>query len=134
MSEAITINNEEYEVIPPAAVAASKLLVDAYITLGRPKDPYNESGKKMMRVIITSWEDLYPKQAMEWYEARREYQNEELSINEQVKNQTGRSLASYPYPIYQMLKKFFPELSLHSREDNIKFVKEYPVFRFANKI
>jgi len=44
-----------------------------------------------------------------WLEQRKNYKASELSISQQVKRQTGRSLASYPYPIYQMMKKVFPD-------------------------
>lgn len=132
--EALKLGNDEYEVIPKAAVSASKILVDVFEKVGRPEDPFSEQGKKVMEVIISLWQDLYPLEAKMWFEDRREHLNEEMTIREQVSKQTGRSLASIPSPIYRMMRKVFPEFKMDDREDFIKLVKEYPIFRMVNKI
>jgi hypothetical protein len=65
--------------------------------------------------------------------ARAEYKGSELDIKDQVKKKTGRSLASYPYPIYAMMKKLFPKFNPTERNNCMKMVKRFPIFRFANK-
>lgn len=130
---AIKIGNEEYDEIPPSAVAASKMLVDVCVRLGYPETPLTPSGEKLMNVIIAIWEDLYPLEAKIWYDDRKEYQDNEMSITEQVRKGTGRSLASFPYPVYQMMTKVFPNYKLEAREDYLTFVKKFPMFRMANK-
>lgn len=128
------MDDEEYEVVPAPAVAASKVLVDMKTRLGNPDDPYSKQGKKLMDIMIAVWEDLWPSEAKKWHEDRREYQVAEMTIKEQVHKRTGRSLASIPYPIYELMRKLFPTYKLSHRDDYIKLVKHYPIFRFANKV
>lgn len=125
---------DEYEVIPPQAVAASEAVVRTWIHLGRPESPFTESGEKLMKVIIAVWEDTWPQQASEWHAMRKNYQDVEMDISEQVSKKTGRSLASYPYPLYTMMKKVFPKFDPGERKNAMKFVKKWPMFRMANKI
>lgn len=125
---------ENLEEVSYLAVGASKMIVDIWKRLGKPNSPFTESGEKMVNVIIATWEELYPQDARDWYNTRAEYKKEELSITEQVHKKTGRSLASYPYPIFQMLKKVFPAVKLGERDVCKKFVRKWPMFRMANKI
>lgn len=134
MAKTLTLNNEEYEVIPPHTVQASKVIADMHELLGRPGDPYTTSGRKMMEIILSVWQDLDPVESKRWFDARSEYQESELSIKEQVHKGTGRSLASIPTPVYRMMQKVFPSMDLSSRDGFIKLVKEYPIFRMANKV
>ena len=132
--KSIKIGNEVYGEIPQVAVVAAKWLVEVWDKLGRPESPLSESGEKLMKVIIAAWEDLYPKDAEDWYAARKEYQDNELSIPQQVHRHTGRSLASFPLPIFQMMKKVFPKYKINDRENVIKLVGKFPAFRMANKV
>lgn len=126
--------SDDYEVIPPEAIAASKVLVDFKVRLGNPEDPYSESGKKLMELIISVWQDLYPLQWKMWNEERDEYKVAEKSTGEQVHQKTGRSLVSIPYPVYQLMQKLFPNFKMSDREEYIKFANEYKIFQMANKI
>jgi hypothetical protein len=65
---------------------------------------------------------------------RAEYQKEELPISTQVARKTGRSLASYPLPIYNIMKKVFPGFDAAKRNNAIKMVKKWPIFRMANRV
>lgn len=132
--KAIRLDDQEFDVVPREAVVASKAIADIYIKLGRPQNPFTDSGQKMMQLIIAVWEDLYPLQAKMWYDDRRDYQSNELSIREQVHKRTGRSLASYPLPIYNMMKKVFRGFDPAERKNCIKMVKYWPQFRMANKV
>ena len=87
-----------------------------------------------MAVVLATWEELYPQEAKEWYEGRKEYQNAEMSLTEQVHRRTGRSLATYPFQVYQMLKRIFPDFKFSERNNCIKLVKKFPVFRMARHI
>lgn len=124
----------EWEVIDAQVNAATHIIEDMAIRLGNPSDPLSEAGQKLMQVIVAVWQDLYPKDATEWFEARKTYQNNELTITEQVHQGTGRSLASYPYPVYQIMKKVFPEFDSTERTNCLKMVKKFPMFRFANTV
>jgi len=128
----LDLNN--FEIVPPKAVAASKILSDAHLKMGSPADPFSKQGEQMMRFIIAAWEDLYPKQVVSWTETRKEYKDAEMSTSEQVHKQTGRSLASIPTPIYRMMRKVFPNYRMDSREDFLKLVKKYEMFQMANKV
>lgn len=125
---------EEYEVIPPQAVAATQILIDMWEKLGRPKTPFTRPGEKLMNIIIAIWEDSYPTQRNKWYADRKEYQKNELDISTQVSRRTGRSLASYPLPIYSMMRKMFEGFDPAKRENCIKMVRKWPMFRMANKV
>lgn len=124
----------EYEVIPPQAVASTQILMKMWESLGRPNTPFTPAGTKLMNIIIAIWEDGYPKQAREWYEERRDYQRAEKSITEQVHQHTGRSLASYPLPIYNLIKRLFKGFDPAERKNCMKMVKKWPMFRMANKV
>lgn len=133
-AKTIKLGEEEYSVIDPAAVQASKILVDSWIKLGKPTDPFSPSGKKIVNLIIAIWEDCFPIQRELWYGERKKYQESEMSIGEQVRKGTGRSLASFPVPVYHMLTKTFKGFDPAERKNCIKMVKEWPLFRFANRI
>lgn len=134
MGKIFKFNGEEYEEIPQLANAASIIISDMYIKLGQPDDPFSAQGEKMMNLIISVWQDLYPEDAREWFEARKDYQNSEMTTKEQVRQRTGRSLASIPRPIYDIMQKVFKNYKLSHRDDYIKLVRRYPIFRMANHI
>jgi hypothetical protein len=130
----IKLGDEEFEEIPRRAYVASDALVKAWERLGKPKNPFTRAGKELVDAIIKVWKESYPKEANEWYAMRTEYQRAELPISTQVKRKTGRSLASYPYPIYTMMRKLFPNFKPAERKNAIKMVKRWPMFRMANKV
>jgi hypothetical protein len=123
---------DEYEEIPQIALITSKWLVEAWEQLGKPDNPFTESGAKMMAVIIAVWEELYPDESKQWYEDRKTYRKHELSITEQVHKHTGRSLASYPFPIFQVMKTIFPTFKAAQRENCLKMVRKFPMFQMCN--
>ena len=130
------LNLEEsvyYEEIPSKSVAASRVLADAYKKLGRPEDPFSKAGEQMMRFIVATWEDLYPKQVIQWVNTKKEYQSAEMTMHQQIKKQTGRSLASLPTPIYRMMKKIFPKYKLNDRDQWLKFLKKFPMFKMTTE-
>lgn len=134
MSRVINIDGEEYEEIPAVSVKASEIIVEMWEELGRPSNPFTDSGEKLLDIMIAVWEDLYPKDSREWFAARKEYQDHEMSIGEQVKKRTGRSLASFPMPLYKMMKQVFTDVKLTERETCMKLIKRWPMFRMANKV
>lgn len=128
------INLDEYEIIPQSANIASKIITDMWIRLGRPKDPFSESGAKLLDLIIAIWQDMEPYESYKWFEDRKEYKNNEMSITSQVHNKTGRSLASYPYMVFQLMKAVFPDIKLADRQTVIKLVTKWPMFQMANRV
>lgn len=134
MAKTFKFQGDEYEEVPQEANAASRIIAEMYIKLGKPQDPLSESGKKVVNIMIAVWEDLFPLQAKMWYEDRKDYKTNELSTTEQVRKHTGRSLASYPLPIYNMMKKVFPKFDVAERKNCMKMVKEWPMFQMANKV
>lgn len=134
MARSVKLGTEEYEEIPKEAVAASKVLVDLWIKLGRPQTPLSDSGEKIVNLMIAIWEDCYPLQAKMWYADRKEYRNNEMTTSEQVHKKTGRSLASYPLPIYSMMKKVFKGFDPAERKNCMKMVHKWPMFQMANKV
>lgn len=129
----LKIGDEEYETIPETAVAASKWLVDLWETLGRPESPLTQSGEKLMNVIIAVWQELYPKDYSDWIEQRKDYKLSELDMKEQIRKHTGRSLASYPYHVFMIMKKVFPNFNAGERGNCMKMIRKYPLFKMANK-
>jgi hypothetical protein len=130
----IRIGEETYTDVPTVSILASKWLVEIWERLGKPNSPLTASGSKLMRVIIAVWEELYPKDAKDWYKTRDEYRADEMTTKEQVHQRTGRSLASYPLQIYQMMKRLFPDFKFSDRENTIKLVRKFRMFQMANKI
>lgn len=128
------IGGEVYDVVTPQGSAVVNAIMYTWRKLGKPKSPFSEAGKKLMEVIVATWEDTMPDDAAEWYEVRKEYKNAELSAKEQVKKNTGRSLASYPYYIFLILKKIYPGIKLSERETAMKMVKHFPMFKFTDKV
>ena len=130
----IKINGETYGQVSPEAIEASRLLMDVYIKLGRPKDPFTQAGGKLMNVIIAIWEDLYPIDSQIWHNERRDHLMAELSTIDQVHKHTGRSLASYPFPIFQMMKVVFKDFKPAERKNCMKMVRKWPMFKMCNRI
>ena len=128
------IGDEEFEELPAIVTFTSKYMVDIWDKLGRPDSPLTDAGAKMMNVMIIAWEELYPEDAKKWYEERKSYKNSELSINEQVHKRTGRSLASYPYQIFMMMKTLFPKFKPGDRVQCMKLIRKFPIFKMANKV
>lgn len=129
----ISINGETYDIPHRQGAAITDLLVKMWEKLGKPEDPFSVSGEKLMQIIIATWEDTYPEESRQWYEDRKEYKLEELDIKTQVRRKTGRSLASYPYYIFTIMKIVFPKVKFSDRKIHMKMVKKYPMFLFANK-
>lgn len=129
------IDWREYEQISASANAGSAFLTMMWEQLGKPKDPIStQAGRKMMEVIINVWARELTQEYIEWKSIRSDYQDNELSTKQQVKQHTGRSLASYPMFVYQILKKMFPDYKISDRDNNIKMVKHFPIFRFCNTV
>lgn len=124
----------EYVIPSDDTLKAINILAGLWENLGKPDTPLSDPGKKLVTVIISVWEDLYPLEAKSWIEARKEHLASEMTIREQIKGHTGRSLASYPYPIYQMFKLFFPNFDSTQRKNCMELVRAFPIFKFVNKI
>lgn len=134
MSTVFKLGNEEFEQIPTTAIAASKWLTDIYIKLGRPDDPLSEKGEHMMNAIVNVWEFLDPKSAKQRRASIQEYRDTELDVKEQVKQGTGRNVASLPTPVYHLMGKFFPQFKLDNRDNFMRLTKRYPYFRVTGHL
>lgn len=127
----LNIGNDVYEEIPKHATVASRVIADMHKQLGEPDTPLSDAGEKMMNILIAIWEDMYGDDVAQWTASRKEYQGAEMTTREQIKHKTGASLASVPFPIYQMMKKVFPQYKLSSRDDWMKFLQRYPMFSLS---
>lgn len=134
MGRQLKIGEDIYEIPTEHAAAITEHLVYAYGKLGKPEDPLSESGKKMMDVILATWEDTYPFEYYEWKSIRDEYKDNELDIHDQVKQGTGRNLAAYPMYVLQVMKRIFPNWDPIKRENCMALVREYPIFRMCNRV
>ena len=132
--DSVAIGGDIYDVIPREIEAGTRAILYAYNKVGKPTDPLSIAGKKVVAVMVAVWQDLYPTQSRDWFRVREEYKLNEMSIKEQSKKHTGRSLASLPKPIYKMFQVLFPEFPLNSRDNFIKLCKAFPIFQFVNKI
>jgi len=129
----IKLDKQEYEIPNETAHQLSVYLTGAWWQLGQPKSFFSESGKKLMKVIIASWQDVFEEDSRKWLKEREDYKKSELSITDQVKLHTGRSLASIPEYIFVLMKKFFTA-DKFNREFFKKLVKEFPIFQMCNKV
>lgn len=132
MGKQINIGGDIYEIPSNQATAITNYLVYAWEKLGKPEDPLSESGKKLMDVLLATWEDTYPTESYSWRKAREEHISSELSLKEQI--DTGRSLASYPTYVFYLMKKLFPNWDPIKRENCIALIREFPIFRMVEKI
>jgi len=130
----IKIDGVEYEVPTDQALALSAAIANMWDFLGRPDTPLSDQGEKLVRVIVSAWEDTDPEAVRDWKAARDEYRETELDIKDQIKQHTGRNLASYPKFVYDIMKKTFPNFDFIERENCLKMVKRYPMFRLPNKL
>ena len=125
---------DEYEVYDPVVVGLSGVITEAWIKLGKPRNVFSENGARLMDFIIDSWKEMYPNEYREFLKNREEYQHSEMSIKDQVKKGTGRSLATYPPFVYRVMKRIFTDNEFNKRPVVIKLVKKWPMFRMANKV
>jgi hypothetical protein len=125
---------KNFEQVPAESLVASRLIVDTYEGLGKPKDPFSDGGRKIVDLVIKVWQDLYPHEAKKWFKNKTEHLNAELTISEQVSQQTGRSLASYPFAVYQMLSRLFPDIKFGEKKTCVKMIRHWPMFKMVNRI
>jgi hypothetical protein len=124
--------DKAYEVPQEQAIILTEFLYRVWDRLGQPTDPLSTPGQKVVEAIIMAYQKTYPIEWRNWLNDRADYQHDELTLHEQLK--TGRSLASYPVFIYNVLRKMFPETDFSDRAFVIKFVRAFPAFRMANKV
>lgn len=127
-------NGVEYYQPTKQGYAVSHVIATVWDELGRPETPLSSQGEKLMEVILSTWQDTHPDQYKEWAKIREEHLSAEMSIQEQVKKKTGRTLASYPEFVFHIMRRVFPQFSFSDRENVLKLVKKYPIFRFVEKV
>jgi len=130
----IEVDGDIYDIPTKQAIAISNLLVNVWVKLGKPQSPLEGKGVDMMEIIISSWKDTMPKEARLWKKDRDEHLAAEMDVKEQVKKKTGRILASYPGMVHMLMKIVFPKFSSGKRENVVKLVKLFPIFRYVNRV
>lgn len=131
--EIIEVDGREYVLPTQMVLDAANLMTKAWVDLGKPDSIFTQTGRKLMVILIGLWQDMMPEEAREWMIQRKKYQDNELSASEQIRKQTGRSLVSLPRFIYSMMRALFKD----EKQDTPywkKLAKEYPMFRFTNKV
>ncbi len=129
----ITIDGQEYYQPTRQGYAISDTISKLWDNLGRPETPFSKTGEKLMDVIIATWEDTFPDQYKEWIKEREQMHQAEISNREKIKKHTGRNLAAYPMYVYKMIKLVFPEFKFSERENQLKLVKKWPLFKMVRK-
>ena len=130
----VSIDGEDYEVLPEVVNEALAAILFTWDTLGRPKTVFSDAGEKLMTVIISTWRDLYPRESDDWIEARKEYKLHEKTLREQVRSHSGRSLASIPLYIYKIMKQIFTDDKVQDSKYYQRLVKRYNIFQMANRV
>lgn len=133
-TKTIEIEGELYDVIPDVLNEAANYLMIAYKDLGQPTTVFSEAGEKMLKVIFATWQDIFPRESKQWIKNRERYKKSEKSIKEQVKEHTGRNLASIPLYVYKMMGKFFTDDEDQNRDYYLKLAAKFPEFRLANRV
>lgn len=126
-------NGIEYEVPTQHGFTVSHVISQMWEKLGKPDTPLSKQGAKLMDIIIATWEDTFPDHYREWVRERQEVISSQKTTKEQVKEKTGRSLAAYPMYVYKMIKLVFPTFRFTDRENQIKLVKKWPIFKLVEK-
>lgn len=122
-----------YEEFTLDQVNVAEYLFNIWERSGMPDTPFSAAGKQVMEAIFDAWQVILPQEVIEWKRERDEYQANEMTIKQQVRKGTGRTLASYPPLVYTLIKKMFPNLKM-DRTTHIKLAREYPMLKFANRI
>ena len=130
----LEINGESIELLPEVLNEMLALLLLSWERCGKPKSVFSTGGEKLMETIIASWIDVFPRESREWVRDREQYKVDEMSIHDQVKTHSGRSLASIPLYIHKMMKAFFTDDKEQDRKYYMKLVGKFPQFRMANKV
>jgi len=132
----IEVDGKSYTMIPEVLSKAMTYMLTTWRRLGKPRTVFSTNGEKMLKVIVATWQDIYPKESKQWIEERSTYQKNEKTLRQQVGSRSGRSLASIPMYIFKVMKVFFTEDPLKGmdREFYIKLAKKFPLFRMANKV
>ena len=131
--KAIKIDGEIYDIPSKQTAVTTEVLIGMWKQLGKPKDISTASGKKLMEIVISAWEDNYPVEANKWMLDRKDDLANERSMKEHVKNH-GRMIAAYPENLYKMMKAIFPKMRFGDKKTVYQLVREYPVFRVTNKV
>lgn len=128
-----TVSDFKVELFTQEEYSAADMLAKLWDGLGRPTDPFSESGIKLMNGILSTWEVLRPEEAYDWKRMRDEYKNNEKDIHQQVKEHSGRILAAMPPLFLTFFHTFFPDYKM-DREFFIKLARQFPMMRMANRI
>lgn len=128
-----TFSLDDYEVVPPYLSQATAMIVELWVRSGCPSSPLSSSGRKLVDFVFSCYKELFPEDYSSWLKTMKEYKANELSVHEQVHKRTGRSLLSYPYWVFAVLKVVFPGFDFVKRENALKIAKLFPQFRIANK-
>lgn len=134
MNKTLTIGDEQHVVLPDEVNEVFASLMYKWEITGQPKSVFSRGGEELMRTIISSWQDLYPKESEDWLQMRNDYKLDEMSMRDQIKGHTGRSLASIPLYIHKLMQTFFTEDGSTDRKYYMKLVKKFPIFQMANKV
>lgn len=133
-NKTIKLNGEEYYTPTKQGYIVSNLLVDLWQNLGKPSDPFSNTGSQLVDVIIATWQDTFPQQYREWIKERKLMHDSELSNSEKIRKHTGRNLAAYPFYIYKLIKTIFPEFKFSDRDNQLKLVKKWPIFKMVGNV
>jgi len=130
----LQVDGQDVEVLPKVVNEAAASILLTWERLGKPRSVFSTNGSKLLQVMIATWRDLYPVESSQWLQERAEHLLSEMSIKDQIKGHTGRSLASIPLYLHKLMKLFFKDDILLDRAYYMKLVKLFPMFRMANKV
>jgi hypothetical protein len=130
-TQTFELNGEEYEIPTRQATAIAGLLARTWSQLGKPETVISESGKKLMTVVISAWEDSFPLEVDTWKNQRQEELLNERSLKESTK-QGGMNTATYPYWLFQMMRWAFPKERWAKPEVVSYLLDNFPVFKTSN--
>lgn len=130
----VQVGEDTYDVPTAARLLYAEYITRVWEKLGCPRTIYSDAGKKLVEALIYGWEKTYVQDAVARRIERAEYQANEMEIKDQVRKETGRSLASIPTMILFLMRRLFSEDMPFKREWHIYLVQHFDFFRYANKI
>jgi hypothetical protein len=124
-----TINAVSIKGIEKIQLALTEGLLNVYTRLGRPEgDIKSATFWLMMDNIVQVWSKVFPYEVKEFAKTVKEQRKNERSVSESVRSGLCQQYA-IPSNLYKMIKAFYPNLSMTSKEFTKKITDRYPFLK-----
>jgi hypothetical protein len=135
MNNIITVDNEDYEIVPDEARILTEHLFTVKKNLGIPDEvgngDLNEVVWRFIMEIFNAWRAGFPQEFREWFANLQDNLKYERPVQMAVKN-GGYIPISYPYRFYQLMRVFLPHVKMSERSFTKSILARIPELRNTN--